>query len=286
MSFGVPGGHPVVVSYDPTIYQGAAPHYRPGRPPYSPQLASVLVEELGLDGAGRLLDAGCGPGILAGRLAGLFEEVVGLDPDPVMLAEGRRVAHEDGITNVRWIQALAEELPGAAPGPYRLVTFGQSFHWTDEASVAEAVYDLLEPGGTLALIVHTVEGRPEPRSPGPPPIPHAEIEALVEKYLGSTKRAGQGIAPVRTHRFEDILVRTRFGAPRAIFAPGIEDLVRDGESVLSGYFSFATSAPHLFGDGVEDFAGEVRELLAARSPDGVFWDWPGDTEIILARKPG
>jgi hypothetical protein len=77
-----------------------------------------------------------------------------------------------------------------------VVTFGQSFHWTDEARVAEAVYDMLAPGGALALIVHTVEGRPAPPSPGPPPIPHAEIKALVEKYLGSTRRAGQGIAPV------------------------------------------------------------------------------------------
>lgn len=273
------------MGYDATIYAGAAAHYRYGRPAYSPRLEAVLTEELDLDGSGRLLDGGCGPGILAVRLAHLFEETVGLDPDPAMLAEGRRIADERGITNIHWVRAPAEDLPGAAPGPYRLVTFGQSFHWTDEARVAEAVYDLLEPGGALALIVHTVEGRPVPPSPGPPPIPHAEIEALVEAYLGSTKRAGQGTAPVRTHRFEDVLVRTRFGAPRVIFAPGIPDLVRASESVLSGYFSLSSSAPHLFGDRVADFAREVRELLAARSPEGLFWDWPGDTEVVLARKP-
>ena len=274
------------MSYDPTIYAGAARHYRPGRPAYSPQLETVLTDELRLDRTGRLLDGGCGPGILTVRLAHLFEEAVGLDPDPAMLAEGRRVAAERGVTTIRWVQALAEDLPGAAPGPYRLVTFGQSFHWTDEARVAEVVYDMLEPGGALALIVHTVEGRAKPPSPGPPAIPHEEIKALVEKYLGSTKRVGQGIAPIRNHRFEDVLVRTRFGAPRRIFAPGIPDLVRDSESVLSGYFSMATSAPHLFGDHVEDFACDVRELLRLRSPKGIFWDWPGDTEIILARKPG
>jgi hypothetical protein len=164
------------------------------------------------------------------------------------------------------------------------VTFGQSFHWTDEARVAEAVYDLLEPGGALALIVHTVAGRPAPASPGPPPIPHDEIEELVAAYLGPTKRVGRGVAPARTHRFEDLLVRTRFGMPQVIFVPGIPDLVRDSESVLSGYFSLATSAPHLFGDRMDDFARDVRALLASRSPTGVFWDWPGDTEVVLARR--
>jgi hypothetical protein len=62
--------------------------------------------------------------------------------------------------------------------------------------------------------------------------------------------------------------------------------VRSSESVLSGYFSLASSAPHLYGDRVENFAAEVRELLASRAPDGVFWDWPGDTEVVLGRRPG
>jgi SAM-dependent methyltransferase len=270
--------------YDPTIYQGAAVYYRRGRPPYSPQLEAVLAEELGLDGTGRLLDAGCGPGVLTVRLAHLLEEAIGLDPDPDMLAEGRRAADERGIKNIRWVQALAEDLPDAAPDPCRLVTFGQSFHWTDEARTAETVYDLLEPGGAMALIVHTVEGRPVPPSPGPPPIPHDEIQALVEKYVGSTRRVGQGYAPTRTHRFEDVLVRTRFGEPQTVFAPGIPDLVQETDSVVSGYFSFATSAPHLFGDRTEEFANDLRDLLATRSPEGRFWDWPGDTEIVLARK--
>jgi len=274
------------VAYDPTIYLGSAAHYRRGRPPYSPELEAVLASQAGLDGTSRLLDGGCGPGMLTVRLAPLFTQAVGLDPDADMLAEGRRAAADLALTNIRWVQGLAEDLPAVAPGPYRLVTFGLSFHWTDEQRVAETVYDMLAPGGALALIAHTVTGRPRPPDPGVPAIPHDEIRAVVAKYLGSNRRAGQGTSPERTHRFEDVLVRTRFGVPEQIFVPGIPDLLRDTESVLSGYLSLSSAAPHLFGDRLDDFAREVRALLARRSPDGVFWDWPGDTEVVLARKPG
>jgi SAM-dependent methyltransferase len=280
------GGDTGAVPYDPTIYLGSAAHYRYGRPAYSPELEAVLAGEAGLDGTGRFLDVGCGPGVLTVRLAHLFTQAVGLDPDAGMLAEGRRAAEEKRVVNIRWVRGLAEDLPAVAPGPYRLVTFGQSFHWTDERHVADTVYDMLEPGGALALIVHTVTGRPRPPDPGVPAIPHDEIKALVEKYLGSTRRAGQGTAPQRTHRFEDVLARTRFGVPQQFFVPGIPDLLRDSESVLSGYLSLSSSAPHLFGDRLDDFAGEVRALLAIRSAGGTFWDWPGDTEVVMARKPG
>jgi SAM-dependent methyltransferase len=274
-----------VVPYDPTMYLGAAAHYRAGRPAYSPGLEGALARETGLDGTGRLLDAGCGPGVLAIRLAHLVGEVVALDPDAGMLGEGRRAAREQGVTNIRWVRGLAEDLPAVAPGPYRLVTFGQSFWWTDEYRVAEAAYDLLEPGGTLALISHTGDGRPRPPDPGVPAIPHEEIRALVRKYLGPARRAGPGTVPERTHRFEDVLARTRFGVPRQFFVPGLPDLLRDSESVLSGYLSLSSSAPHRFGDRLGDFTGEVRALLGSRSAAGVFWDWPGDTEVVMARKP-
>ena len=72
----------------------------------------------------------------------------------------------------------------------------------------------LSPGGALALIVHTVTGRTRQPDPGVPAIRHDEIKALVAKYLGSARRAGQGTALERTHRFEDVLAGTRFGVPR------------------------------------------------------------------------
>ena len=80
----------------------------------------------------------------------------------------------------------------------------------------------------------------------------------------------------------------RYGRPA--YSPELEAVLTqktglDG-NVLSGYFSLSSAAPHLFGDRLDDFAGEVRALLADRSAEGLFWDWPGDTEVVMARKPG
>jgi hypothetical protein len=47
--------------------------------------------------------------------------------------------------------------------------------------------------------------------------------------------------------------------------------------------SFA--APHLFDDRLDLFKAEVRQVLSEQSPSGLFWDWPGDTDIVIASKP-
>jgi SAM-dependent methyltransferase len=268
--------------YDPTIYLGAAAHYAGGRPPYSRELGAVLAADVGLDGTGRLLDVGCGPGVLTVELAGRFEEAIGLDPDADMLAEGERRAAVAGLTNVRWVQALAEDIPRLGLGRFRLVTFGQSFHWTEREPVAEAVYDILEPGGALALVDHDVEDRPVPAGPGHPPIPHEAIRAVITAYLGPRRRAGQGFGRTHPDRYEDALGRTRFGRPYRIYAPGRPDIVQDADHVLSNCLSTSFAAPHLFGDRLEAFERDVRAELAARSESGLFWDWPGDTRIDLA----
>lgn len=270
--------------YDPTLYQGAAAYYARGRPPYSALLVPTLEAELGLDGSGRVLDVGCGPGILTTELAGCFDEAVGLDPDEDMLAEGARRAKKARLENVRWVRALAEDIPQLDLGYFRLVTFGQSFQWTDRERVAEAVYDIVEPGGALALIVHAHEGRPAPSGPGYPLIPHDEIHELIRRYLGPRRRAGRGFRNDPPDRYEDALARTRFGAPDSLFAPGRSDIVRDIDDVVAAFFSMSFAAPHLFGERRDAFEADLRALLAARSETGLFWDWPGDTGIMLARK--
>jgi SAM-dependent methyltransferase len=219
------------------------------------------------------------------ELAHLFGDAVALDPEPGMLAEAQQRARAADVDNVTWVEAVAEDLPGLDIGPCRLVTFGQSFHRVQRLAVAEAVYDLLEPGGAIALITHAVTGRVAPPNPGYPTIPYEEVRALIIEVLGEETRAYLAAAQQPQERFEQSLERTRFARTTTLYAPGRPDLLRDIDSVVAGYFSMSYAAPRHFGPARDDYEAALRQLLARHAPDGLFWDWPGDTEIVLARKP-
>lgn len=89
-------------------FAGSAPYDDRGRLPYAPGLADALAGALRLDGRGRLLDVGCGPGTPGLRLAHLFGEGVGADPDGGMIAEARRAAAARGAAgSTRWVRARA-----------------------------------------------------------------------------------------------------------------------------------------------------------------------------------
>ena len=276
-----------MVEFDPQAFRGTAEYYSRGRPPYSAELANTLRRELSLDGDGRLLDVGCGPGVVELELAGLFREIVALDPEAGMLSEGRRRCRGAGIKNVQWRRGVADDISSLGVGPCRVVTFAQSFHRVRQRDVADAVYELLEPGGSLVLVSHDGHARPRPDGPDLPRVPDPAVRDLIITYLGDATRHYLATwHDGQPARFEDVLVQTRFGGSRTVYAPGRPDLIRDVDTVVANYFSLSFSAPRLFGDRRTEFETDLRRLLLEYSPSGLFWDWPGDTELLIATKSG
>jgi hypothetical protein len=53
---------------------------------------------------------------------------------------------------------------------------------------------------------------------------------------------------------------------------------------VARYFPLSYAAPRWFGNRRADFESDLRRLLREYSPDGLFWDWPGDTELVIATK--
>ena len=64
--------------WDRSLFAGAAEYYLRGRLPYAPGFAETLSAALDLDGRGRLLDVGCGPGNVTLALAPWFTEATAI----------------------------------------------------------------------------------------------------------------------------------------------------------------------------------------------------------------
>jgi SAM-dependent methyltransferase len=271
--------------WDSSLFRGSAAHYARGRLPYAPGFAEALAEALGLDGTGRLLDVGCGPGIVLLPMAPYVAEAVGVDPDTDMLAEAERQAGRRGVTNARWVAARAEDLP-AGLGEFRVVVFAQSFHWTERDRVAATVREMLAPDGAF---VHLSELKNPPTAPPPPPSvppPYDRIAALVRRRLGPVRRAGQGLLVDGTPGREDlVLERAGFAHVRRLVVPAGQVVDRTADDLVAWAFSRSDSAPHLFGDELPDFERDLRALLREASPDGRFAERLPATEIMIWGPP-
>ena len=270
--------------WDPTLYAGAAQYYLAGRMPYPDELGAVLAESLGLDGTGRLLDVGCGPGSLTLLLAPYFAAAVGIDASSGMIASARAHAERAGLTSVDWRRMRAEEMT-AELGVFRLVTFAQSFHWVDRPKVARLVRTVLEPAGTC-VIVHatTHQGAPGEHPLPLPRPPRADIDLLIGDYLGSVRRAGRGSraasppggtldssAATAGGPFADaVFADAGFTGPTPLVIGGGSVTERDEDQVVASVFSLSYAAPHLFGADKARFEDDLRALLRRSAPDGRF----------------
>ena len=227
-----------------TLYQGAAEHYVRGRRDYPAALGELIRDTLRLDGTGRLLDVGCGPGKLTTLLAPHFASAVGVDADPGMVAAAA-ARHPE----IEWRHLKAEDLPRDL-GTFRCVTFAQSFDWMDQPVVAERVRDLIEPGGRWVHVsAQTHRGRGGD-------VPWDRIEDLVREHAGDTHHPDASKSGE-----EDVMRAAGYQGPRRIMLPWGESVPRGQDEVVSAVLSLSWAAPHLFGDGLADFERDLRGLL-------------------------
>jgi SAM-dependent methyltransferase len=270
--------------WDETLYAGSAAYYARGRLPYPAAVAPAVRDALGLDGSGRLLDVGCGPGSFTLVVAPLFDEVVGIDADAAMIAAAADAARRAGVANVEWTRMRAEELP-AKLGRFRVIALAQSFHWFDRPRVAAAVHDMLDAGGACIHVQATTHRGVDRTGPLPYPRPPRErIEALVRSYLGSVRRAGRSTLPQGTSSDEDeVLSAAGLAGPDRLMVPAGEVFERTEHDVVASVFSLSSAAPHLFGSRLASFEADLRALLREASPAGRFSEQQRDVVLDIWR---
>jgi SAM-dependent methyltransferase len=284
--------------FDETLYLGSAAHYPVGRMAYPASLADALRAELGLDGTGRLLDIGCGPGSLTLLLSPLFESAVGVDADRGMIERARALGPA-----IAWHVLRAEDLP-AGLGTFRVVTFAQSFHWMDQPVVARGVRGMLAggragcqpgpldrglrsaapaggPGGRWVHVHATTHRGAETDEPMPhPQPPWSAIDELVAAYLGPVRRAGRGTLPDGTRSGEEDVMRDAgYRGPTRITVGGGEVVERTADEIVSAVFSLSNSTPHLLGARAPAFEADLRALLGP----GPFAERTREVDLVIWR---
>src|SRR5262245_33543695 len=115
--------------------------------------AAVIVEHLALQPGMVVLDVGCGPGRLSVPIAEKvgYGEVVAVDIQPGMLQRAQEKARKANLTNIRFVQAGADE------GKLQRNHFDRALLVTvlgeipDQKAALGEIYDALKPGGILSV---------------------------------------------------------------------------------------------------------------------------------------
>ena len=96
----------------------------------------------------RIVDVGCGGGILAESMARRASHVTGIDLAAKPLSVARLHAMESGVDNVDYREVAAEALATEQPGGFDVVTCMEMLeHVPDPASTVRACAAMAKPGG-------------------------------------------------------------------------------------------------------------------------------------------
>jgi len=121
------------------------------RPHYSREVVAALRRECGLTPAHRVVDVGCGTGLLAKIFLENGNPVIGLEPNENMRKAG--ASFLTGFEKFQMVEGTAEHttLPDRSAD---FVIAGQAFHWFQPEATRREFARVVKPGGWVVLVWH------------------------------------------------------------------------------------------------------------------------------------
>jgi SAM-dependent methyltransferase len=246
--------------------------YEDLRPPYPPAFFRSVAEKLALSGQSALIDLGTGPGLLALGFAPFVGRIVGVDPEPEMIAAARRAAARAG-RDFALIEGTAETLPDI--GTFDIVTIGRALHWMDRERTLARLARLVAPDGAIAVCASFSAA--DSRNPWLDGYNEVRRKWSPE---GLWRDSGAG---AKTHRdLPAFFAGSAFQAAEAIrvetsHAIRVHDLAR---RVLT----FSSSSPEALGDNADAMLRDVEDHLAPFGRDGMITEMLVSVAEIVRRQ--
>ncbi|MCM8819791.1 MAG: hypothetical protein NC925_03240 [Candidatus Omnitrophica bacterium] len=94
------------------------------------------------------------------------------------------------------------------------------------------------------------------------------VKRVVQKYLGEERRAGKGKFKASEKPWDEIIAHSPFKFVRIHDVPIVRNW--DIESIIGYLFSTSFAAPRLFGDRLDEFKKEIKNVLLSINPKGAF----------------
>ncbi|WP_405937416.1 methyltransferase domain-containing protein [Streptomyces sp. NBC_00726] len=230
-------------------FDRAAAQYAAARPGYPDALFDAVETLSGrpLRGA-RALDVGAGTGIATRRLRDRGAHVTAVEPGPGMAAQLRR-----DLPDTPLVRADGNRLPFAT-ATADLITYAQSWHWTDPARAAAEARRVLRPTGTLALWWNVADSTV--------PWLGAQEERLVRFFGVEPGGPGRGIAHGSATQGRDLPPELDFTYRRVPWTRRVP--LATHLDNLGSHSAFLTTDD----EAARGFLAEERDLILAEFPDG------------------
>ena len=155
------------------IYNALAEQYDAYRPHYPGEALLFLVTLGDLDGSGDVADIGTGTGRIARDISKYVRVVYAVDTAAAMLERLQASADEEGISNIRIIEAPGEAT-GLQSDSLDLITLAQSFHWMDKPAALQEASRILKPNKPLVLLWNQITNMQDKY--------YSEITSLIKEH--------------------------------------------------------------------------------------------------------
>ena len=258
-------------TFEDRRFRTAAAHYLAGRPAYAPRLIRRVVELTGVRPDQRVLDLGCGPGMLTLAFALYAHEVLGVDPEPEML---RAASARAAPANVRFMAGSSDDL-GPAWGRLFLTVMGRSFHWMDRPETLRRLDAMLEPAGAVVLFDDNHPNVPDNAW-------RVRWREVIDRYSADDPWRGRHYRSAWV-RHEGILIDSPFCELEKISVVERRSVTTD--ALIDRALSMSSSSRARLGERADEMVREIRALLAEVAPDGEVTEMV-TTGAMIARRPG